>query len=490
MSSPDNLVYNKYNLNNILINLLNKFIKILINIRFAILILFIIIIFSSIGSIIEQDQPSSFYQDLYPEDRPIYGFITSKLILFFGFDHVYKSIWFLSLFIILAFSLVGCSIIRQFPLFTLSKEYFFKKEKTSFSKLTFFSRFINLSTLSQYILQILEERNFYIYQKKDFLYAYRGLIGRVSPILVHVSLILILGGSLFGSLKNFQAQEFLPKGEICQIQNPISVGFFTSFPKFGLRVNDFWVEYKREKIHQFYSDLSILNTDGNEKKHYTISVNNPLRYKGLDIYQSDWNLIGIRAIKTFPNQQKNASSFRSVYEFPLFPISGKNKSWITWIKDEDLQSKKSISKNQGQKNNLSGYYVVFDQFQGKLFKYDENGKFLLTTSITDKLDSSFIITDVIPSTGLLIKDDPSIPIIYFGFGLLMLTTFLSLLPYNQIWLFEDRRAGLFQNKLLFSNYYFGASSNRGKIQLEIEFENLTRKFKNIGFSINGDYFSS
>ena len=57
-------------------------------------------------------------------------------------------------------------------------------------------------------------------------------------------------------------------------------------------------EYENNKIHQFYSNLSILDNYGNEIKQQTISVNNPLRYKNIDFYQSDWNLLGIR-VKNF-----------------------------------------------------------------------------------------------------------------------------------------------------------------------------------------------
>jgi len=73
----------------------------------------------------------------------------------------------------------------------------------------------------------------------------------------------------------------------------------------------------------------------------------------------------------------------------------------------------------------------------------------------------------LPSTGLQIKYDPSISIIYLGFGLLMVTTCLSYLPYTQIWIFTQRK-----------NSWIGSSTNRGKIQLEIEFENLIRSIEN------------
>ena len=71
--------------------------------------------------------------------------------------------------------------------------------------------------------------------------------------------------------------------------------------------------------------------------------------------------------------------------------------------------------------------------------------------------------DVIPATGLLIKYDPSIPLIYFGFGFLMLTTSLSYLPYTQIWIFHQKNQS-----------WLGGITNRGKIQLELEFETLIR----------------
>jgi hypothetical protein len=54
----------------------------------------------------------------------------------------------------------------------------------------------------------------------------------------------------------------------------------------------------------------------------------------------------------------------------------------------------------------------------------------------------------------------------------MITTSLSFLPYTQIWIFHQA-----------SYSWIGSSTNRGKIQLEIEFENLIRYVENL-FSKN------
>ena len=409
--------------------------------QFGLLILGIIAVFSSLGSFIEQDESIEFYKENYSVDRPIYGFITWKSITFFGFDHIYTTWWFLTLLIILGISLVSCTFTRQFPLLSISKEYFFRKKKTSFLPLPFSIKLQTIYFLKEYILLQIQNLNFYVYQTKNFLYGYKGLIGRISPILVHVSLILILLGSGLGALKNFKAQEILPKGELFHIQNPIKIGSFTPIPNVSTRVNDFWVEYENKRVHQFYSNLSILDKFGNEIKNFTISVNNPLRYKNVDFYQSDWNLLGIRLqdIKE-----------KRIYEYPLFSLNKVNKSWITWIK-----------------GNTDDYTLIFNNLDNTCLIYNQEGKYLGVKNIGEFINNQFLFIDIIPSTGLLIKYDPSIPLIYGGFGLLIITTILSYLPYTQIWVFENN-----------SNSWIGSLTNRGKIQLEIEFENLVRRIEN------------
>ena len=241
-----------------------KIIKLLTDLKFALAVLLTIAIASSLGSFIEQDEPILFYQQNYPVEKPIYGFINSNFILILGLDHIYRTWWFLFLLVILGISLVSCTITRQFPIFKNSKDYSFKKEKKSFLNLPFFVKIENIYYsvyiskhdcyiyyLKEIILLKIQKLNFYIYQNDNLVYGYKGLIGRISPILVHLSLIIILIGSLIGAFKNFKAQEVLPKGELFHIQNPIRVGWFTELPPVNIRVNDFWVEYEKKKFINF-----------------------------------------------------------------------------------------------------------------------------------------------------------------------------------------------------------------------------------------------
>ena len=78
-------------------------------------------------------------------------------------------------------------------------------------------------------------------------------------------MILILVGTIIGSLFGFKAQEMIPKTETFHIQNILNNGQLTIIPKISARINDFWITYTKQKtISQFYSDISILNNQGNE----------------------------------------------------------------------------------------------------------------------------------------------------------------------------------------------------------------------------------
>jgi cytochrome c biogenesis protein len=431
---------------------IQKSFKIFTDLKFAIFILMFLAFASSLGSFIEQDESILFYQENY--SKPIYGFIDSNFILNLGFDHVYTTWWFLSLLIILAICLISCTITRQFPIFKNSKEYFFKKKKNSVVTLPFSIKIKTIYYLKELILLKIQNLNFYLYQNGNIVYGYKGLIGRISPILVHLSLIIILAGAGIGAFKNFKAQEVLPKGEIFHIQNPLRVGWLTSLPTATTRINDFWVEYENNRIHQFYSNLSILDNYGNEIKTQTISVNNPLRYQNIDYYQSDWNLLGIRLKNVETNQ---------IYEFPLFSLPKTSKAWLTWINQGTGINEVNFPEKDINENKL----LVFDQFENSFLTYDQDGNFLSKNTLGDSITKKLIILDILPSTGLLIKYDPSIFIIYFGFGLLMITSSLSYLPYTQIWLFTQKKYS-----------WVGSITNRGQIQLELDFENLIRNIEN------------
>ena len=418
-----------------------RFFRSIADLRFAIAILLIIALSSIIGTIIEQDQSIEFYKLNYPLTNRVFGFLSWDLILKLGFDHVYKTWWFLIFIILFGISLFTCTLLQQLPSLKISRRCQFFRTFQQFQRLKVRTTLKN-NNFHQLLFKI-KETNYSIFHQKNIVYAYKGLIGRIAPIIVHVSMILILIGTILGAVTGFKAQEVIPKTETFHIQNILNNGQFTLIPKVSTRINDFWITYTKQKtINQFYSDISILNVDGNEINRKTIFVNSPAHYKGINYYQTDWNLIGIRI------QDKNSH----ISQYPLINLGdSQNKIWITWIpNDFDLKQ---------------GILVLIDNLQGYCSIYNELGQFLGNLELNEQFNiiSSIYLIDILSSTGLQIKTDPGIPLIYTGFFFLMLSTLTSYLTYSQIWIIKN-------NKEIF----IGGNTTRGAFEFEIEFLKLIK----------------
>lgn len=75
-------------------------IKYLADLRLAISLLITIALVSSLGTIIEQDQPLEFYKLNYPIQTDSFNLINWKVLTILGLDHAYTAWWFLTLLFI------------------------------------------------------------------------------------------------------------------------------------------------------------------------------------------------------------------------------------------------------------------------------------------------------------------------------------------------------------------------------------------------------
>jgi len=413
-----------------------KVFRLLADLRFSIFILLLISFCSILGTIIEQDQAIEIYKLNYPLTDPVFGFLAWPTIIQFGLDHVYQTWWFLTLIFLFGCSLTVCSFLQQLPSIKIARRCQFFRTTNSFYKLKIST---NLNQFSfNKILSRIKSQHYAIFQQKNTIYCYKGLVGRIAPIIVHFSMILILLGTIIGSLFGFKAQEIIPKTESFHIQNILNNGPSSIIPKKLARVNDFWITYTQSKtISQFYSDISILDSQGLEKIRKTIYVNTPLVDKGVYYYQTDWNLIALR----FQNIQNE------IREYPLINIFGnQEKVWLTWISNSQLTKE--------------GVIVIIDNLEGYCSFYNNTGQFLGNLELNERINLTQPLTflEIISSTGLQIKTDPGIPFIYLGFLFLMISTLISYITYSQVWLIQ-------QNQQLF----IGGTTNRALFEFELEF---------------------
>lgn len=413
-----------------------KTFRLLADLRFSIFILLLISFCSIIGTVIEQDQSIETYKLNYPLTNPVFGFLTWDQILQFGLDHVYKTWWFFTLIFLFGISLISCTFLQQVPSLKIARRCQFFRTTNQFYRLKI-STILNNFSFNKILLRI-KKNKYSIFQQKNIIYCYKGLVGRIAPIIVHFSMILVLLGTIIGSLFGFKAQELVPKTETFHIQNILNNGQLTIIPKTSARINDFWITYTKNKtISQFYSDVSILDNQGNETNRKTISVNYPLINKGVYYYQTDWNLIGLR----FQNLENE------IVEYPLINIlNNQSKVWLTWIS------------NSSSLNN--GIVAIIDNLEGYCSVYNETGQFLGNIELNETVNFQQPLTllEIISSTGLQIKTDPGIPVIYLGFFFLMISTLISYITYSQIWIIQKNQ-----------KIFIGGNTNRAVFEFELEF---------------------
>jgi cytochrome c biogenesis protein len=191
----------------------------------------------------------------------------------------------------------------------------------------------------------------------------------------------------------------------------------------------------------------VVDKQGKEVDRQTIYVNKPLRHQGVTFYQTDW---GISAVKF----QFNNSP---IFQMPMAQLdtNGKGRIWGTWI-----PTKPDLSE---------GVSLITKDLQGTLLIYDTTGKLISTvrTGMTAEVNGVKLkILEVIGSTGLQIKADPGIPIVYAGFGLLMLGVIMSYISHSQIWALEK------DGKL-----YIGGRTNRAQVAFEREIIEVLQQLK-------------
>jgi len=426
---------------------MKKFLRYFANLKLAIFLLLLIAIFSGIGSIIEQDKPLEFYRANYTAT-----FLGTPIWILFknlSLDHIYSAWWFFLLLLIFGVCLLSCTFLQQFPALKFARRYYFYNYSSQFNKLQY--KFIAGTVIKSQLCYRLISQQYAVFQKQGCFYGHKGLIGRVGPVIVHLSIICILIGSIFGAVKGFTAQEFVPKSEVFHIQNIVKVGNFATIPQQTFRINDFWVNYNKiGLIKQFQSDISVLSGKGDEITRKTISVNNPLIFKGLTLYQTDWGITGVRI---------KVSNKESIIQLPVSRISDSaQKIWVTWIPINMIDK--------------TGIIIILNSARGKVELYNETAQLINKMSIGQVVVFanlfSIKLIEYISSTGIQIKADPGITIIYTGFGFLIISSFLSYISFSEIWILEKDK-----------KIFFGGTTNRDKVKFEIEMSKLEKSFPKI-----------
>ena len=291
--------------------------------RFAISLLTVLAIASVIGTVLKQNEP---YANYIIELGPFWFKVFSIL----GLYDVYHAGWFLAILLFLVLS-TGFCIYRQAPLMLRElksfREHATEVSLRGFSHQAVFSSEAASATVVQRLTSYLSGQGYRFKVGGDMqtlIAAKTGSYNRLGYILTHSAIVIICIGGLVDGNIPLKVQESLgykkietrdvPSGQVPAISrlSPANLSFrgSVSIPEGGaadviyLNVADgylvqdlpFQIHLKKFRIEHyatgqpksFESDIVITDRASNKSLEGTVSVNHPIIYRGVAIYQASF----------------------------------------------------------------------------------------------------------------------------------------------------------------------------------------------------------
>ncbi len=422
---------------------LQRLLGLISDLRLAIALLLLIALGSGIGTAIPQQESEGFYHQRY-DPAPWLGLLHGDGVLALQLDHVYSSGWFLALLAWLGLSLLLCSWRRQWPALSASLRWIDYRSPRQLSKLSVAQTLVcadSQAALERLDLE-LRRQGWSIRRQDDRLAARRGVAGRVGPLLVHAGLVVLMVGAAWGALGGQRLEQFLAPGRELELMDSRGRTQLT------VALDAFAIERDPAgRPEQFRSELRLIPPgpdavpapaqpdqglpspssvpDGGEvvprALRAEISVNHPLRHRGMTLYQADWALAAL-------NVQLGRSP---VLQLPLqsLPQLG-DQVWGVVMPTRPDGSEPVLLTLSSEE----GPVQVFGSDGLRVAQLVPGGE------AQEVLGLPIRVASVLPASGILLKRDPGVPLVYAGFAIALMGGGLSLLATRQLWAISEPAA--------------------------------------------------
>ena len=301
------------------------FFELLGSMRFAVSLLMFICVASLVGTVLQQNRSSNNYIDQF---GPFWFEVFDK----FSIWHVYNSWWFL---VIMGFLVVSTSVclIRNAPKMLRDARSF--REHVRASSLRGFPHRVETEAPTDVpqtaagLKSLLERMGYAVRQRTDndgvMLAAKKGSANRLGYVFAHAAMVIICIGGLLDSELPVRLQVMLggkkpivenmlisevPESGRLSVDNPsfrasvlvpeggqastavvmVGDGALVQPMPFTLKLKKFVVDYYSTGMpSRFLSEVEVTDPDTGKTFDSTIEVNEPLRFKGMTVYQSSFD---------------------------------------------------------------------------------------------------------------------------------------------------------------------------------------------------------
>jgi cytochrome c biogenesis protein len=396
-----------------------------------------------------------------------YGQLAIWFITTFGLNDLYHTGWFRLLLLFLCANLVVCTIER---LPKTLKVFQRREEQVDPQKLAkcslncqFTSDLPHDKTAARLISIISGE--FGALRRLNGAYHLAGVAekGRWSPLMVyvvHLSVLLVLCGALVGSIFGFKGFMNILEGEAVSEVMLEGSDRGLNLP-FQVRCDKFDVSYYDNGMpREFRSDLTLIR-DGKEVLKHELRVNDPLTYGGITFYQASYGAILKDAEVELTDRGSGAvrrflAPFREWVDIP----GTRDRAQILQFEEDFRRLGPAmvllISRAGGEPD---GSWIIIDMdFHGNRVE-NYNVKVLHATRI--------------PYTGLQVKQDPGVWLVWLGFAAMLVGIGLNYyVSHRKLWVWAAAEAGKGV-----TNVVIAGRTNRNEISFEQDFNRLCERLQ-------------
>ncbi|MCG7316817.1 cytochrome c biogenesis protein ResB [Brevibacillus laterosporus] len=468
------------------------------SVKIAIIIIIITLVMAGVGTILPQleyvpvpllDEPSKalFYEQTY-------GFF-GKVYYALGFHEMYGSWWFVSLLVMIGISLVICSLDRVIPLYkALNKPRlnqhlsFYKGQKLHADMLL--PEGLSVEEKLAQVQSWYKKKGYRVYREGNSVLGEKARFSRWGPYVNHIGLIIFLLGVLLRGVPQFFLEDTIWVREGQTVKVPGTELYIENLDyKTEYYTKDEFAEdlplQEGQVIPKNYQTDAVLYKNENEGlagakpklmevKRGSITVNHPLTYEGILLYQLDRReqMLGALNFDLYDakEKEKRVGSFKiDLYEpkkeqkvgnhyvvrvmdyFPDFEL-GKDgvPTTKTTLPNNPMVALEIIDSKTNESERLA--YVA-----GGFIENTKSPRFILEVHKPDIIDSS----------GLLVRKDTMIPLIYFGAFITMIGLVMGFYwQHRRIWVHVTN------NEL-----YLAGHTNKNWFGLQQEAKNLVKQLE-------------
>lgn len=249
---------------------LRKLSRLFSSMRFGMLLLFFMAVFSISGTVLPQGRDPAFYETTYSP-------VLFQFIRLFHLDQVFTSWWFVLLVALLALNLLFCSL-RRLPLVIRQLRSRRSREELEATPLAWRRDLVGAGSMEE----LFRRAGFNHVQREAapdgvFYRARAHSAGHLGSWLTHMGLFLIIVFYVFGKWYGWETVVYGVPGT----DHPLlDTGY-------SIRIDDFDILYRQDySVHQYVTDATIRDESGKIIRQGSLQVNQPMAGRGFNIFQS------------------------------------------------------------------------------------------------------------------------------------------------------------------------------------------------------------